>query len=35
MGAFFIENCVGNNCSTNGILKRGKYLEFTTGIYRL
>ena len=35
MGIFFIENCVGNNCSTNGILKRGKYLESKTGIYRL
>ena len=35
MGIFFIENCVGNNCSTNGILKRGKYLESTTGIHKL
>ena len=35
MGTFFTENCVGNNCSANGILKRGKYLESTTGIYRL
>ena len=35
MGTFFTENCVGNNCSANGILKRGKYLESTTGICRL
>ena len=31
----FLENCIGNNCSKNGILKKGKYLESTNGIYTL